>query len=701
MALLARVHADHPQRFGSYELLEQLGQGGMAVVYRACSHAKDAPRREVVLKAMLPNLCSSKALVDMFESEARLTAQLRHPNIVEVSDYGIADGVPYLIMEYLDGRNLSQVRNALNKLKRRTPVGIAITIVRDLCLALGYAHHFVDSTGKRMQVIHRDVSPSNVMVQRDGSVKLLDFGVAKLSSAGGREITASLKGKFAYMAPEQVNHEPIDRRCDVFAAGIVLHELFVGRRLFGTKSELETLRRVSSAEAAPPSRSNPEVPPEVDAIVMRALSRHPQDRYASGQEMAVALDKTGLLADRRALAALIEQLVPRPVAAARPAGRRSQTADDAETEIAASPAIEESTAPGGGVLRTAPDLLVLPNDDAILDDVPLDRLEITPGDMPSSKVQVDARGLWGDATAPARPSALVVVVDDTRPNELGEATDPHARRAAPDTGLMAGRTSSTDPGLGEAGPTRIYDPSKATAARPEDRDFEQGGATHVYAAPRHVEGVVARPTAASTRPPASSTRLDPRVIFEEASTDPAAPAKPAGTEHVDLPSFVPAPAARATRQPRRMLWPAAISMVLIAAGLILVFARPRAGVPGPASSAAPAVHRADDAPVARPPVPPPSRPSSGSPPPSAAPPAREEPVSLVGLAQQQPAEGARRPGSADPTPDPTPKPTRERPLRASPPRPQARPSRPPQKRPAAPKQSVKEGRIVDPFDAAE
>ncbi len=340
MALLARVHADHPSKFGSYELLEELGQGGMAVIYRARQQNAQAAARDVVLKAMLPNLVSSRPLVEMFESEARLTAQLRHPNIVEVEDYGIGDGIPYLIMEYLDGRNLSQIRNALNKLKRRMPIGVAIAIARDLCLALGYAHNFVDETGKRMQVIHRDVSPSNVMVQRDGSVKLLDFGVAKLSSAGGREITSSLKGKFAYMAPEQVNHEPIDRRCDVFAAGIVLHELFTGTRLFGRKSELETLRRVANVEAAPPSHSNAEVPGALDAIVMRALSKRPQERYPSGQEMAAALDATGLAADRRELATLLEQILPHPVTAATTVlhgvPRKSQASDEAETAIAPS-----------------------------------------------------------------------------------------------------------------------------------------------------------------------------------------------------------------------------------------------------------------------------------------------------------------------------------------------------------------------------
>jgi len=310
IGLPTRVSEARPGQIGPYDLVEQLGQGGMAMVYRARHRAAGQFPRDVVLKAMLPALAQHPAIVEMFEDEARLTAQLRHPNIVRVESYGVSGATPYLIMEFLDGKNLSQLRGALNRLERRIPIGVAVSVARDLCLALGYAHAFVDARGERIQVIHRDVSPSNVMVQRDGSVKLLDFGVAKLSSAAGQAVTTSLKGKFAYMAPEQVNQEPIDRRCDVFATGIVLHELLTGKRLFGAKTELETLQRVSTAKAQPPSLFNPEVPADLDAVVMRALSLRPEHRYDSGQMMAEALEGLRLAAGRRELAQVVSELFP-------------------------------------------------------------------------------------------------------------------------------------------------------------------------------------------------------------------------------------------------------------------------------------------------------------------------------------------------------------------------------------------------------
>ena len=293
---------------GPYRLLEELVQGGMAVVYRA--RLRGGEGRDVVVKSMLPHLVKVPALVQMFEAEARLTMQLRHPNIVRVENHGVHAGTPYLTMELLDGRNLSQLRLALVRSKRRMPVSIAVRIAHDLAVALGCAHAFVDRGGRRMQIIHRDVSPSNVMVERDGTVKLLDFGVARLSSEAGHIITQSLKGKFAYMAPEQVNQTPIDRRCDVFAAGIVLHELLTGRRLFATKDELETLRRVSVAEAAPPSALNPAVPPALDRVVMRALSLRASDRYDSGDDLACALSSLGPLASQPDLEAFMRSASP-------------------------------------------------------------------------------------------------------------------------------------------------------------------------------------------------------------------------------------------------------------------------------------------------------------------------------------------------------------------------------------------------------
>ncbi len=303
--------ASDPITVGPYTLTQLIGQGGMAVVYKAKRNGPAGFEKTVVVKAMLPGLISRKELVDLFRAEAKLSAQLNHPNIVQVHDFGISDGVPFLVMEFLNGRNLTQLRAALGGQGGRLPIGAALAIARDVCHALAYAHDFVDSEGVRRQIIHRDVSPSNVMVCRDGGVKLLDFGVAKVAGQFDCDVTQSFRGKYAYMAPEQVNRQAIDRRVDVFAAGIVLHEMLTGKRLFAAGSELETLERVSQAKVVAPSVDNRDVPRKLDALVKRALAREPQARFASGAEMAEALEAlNGLVWSRKKLQSWLAALFP-------------------------------------------------------------------------------------------------------------------------------------------------------------------------------------------------------------------------------------------------------------------------------------------------------------------------------------------------------------------------------------------------------
>src|SRR3954468_22161110 len=190
--------ASNSQQLGPYTLVERLAQGGMAAVYKAKLCGPSGFEKTVVVKALLPALCAHEELVELFSAEARLSAQLNHPNIVQVLDFGVEEGTPYLVMEYLDGWTLGQLRDRLAGPKKgRFPVGAAVKIARDICLALGYAHNFVDRDGQRRQVIHRDVSPSNIMLCRDGTVKLLDFGIARVATPSGTDLTNSFRGKYA------------------------------------------------------------------------------------------------------------------------------------------------------------------------------------------------------------------------------------------------------------------------------------------------------------------------------------------------------------------------------------------------------------------------------------------------------------------------------------------------------------------------
>ncbi len=305
------LRASSPHQLGPYTLVERLAQGGMAAIFKAKLTGPSGFEKTVVVKSMLPALTAHEELVQLFCAEARLSAQLQHPNIVQVLDFGVEDGTPYLVMEYLDGWTLAQLRDRLSAGRRsRFAVGAAVKVARDICLALGHAHNFVDADGQRLQIIHRDVSPSNVMLCRDGSVKLLDFGIARVATATGVDSTSSFRGKYAYMAPEQVHRKPIDRRVDVFAIGTVLHEMLTGKRLFASVSELETLERVAAAQVTAPSGENPEVPRALDAIVKKALSRDPLARYSSGTAMAEALDTLDDIFSRRRLAKLLRQVFP-------------------------------------------------------------------------------------------------------------------------------------------------------------------------------------------------------------------------------------------------------------------------------------------------------------------------------------------------------------------------------------------------------
>jgi serine/threonine protein kinase len=287
----AALDRERAQRFGKYVLTERLGRGGMAEVWKAKISGPAGFQRTLVVKRILPHLVEDPTFVQMFMAEARLSARLNHANIVQVYELGDVDGEYYLAMEYVRGHDLVSVVRA--QLERGLPPpGMGAFVVREVCRALAYAHALIDERGHPLRLIHRDVSPSNVMMGFDGAVRLLDFGIAKAlaEASDNKTVTGTLKGKFGYMSPEQVEGGEIDHRSDLFAAGVVLHEVLTGRRLFKGQSDLQTIAMVREAKVEPPSLTNPAVQPELDAVCLRALARDPEARYRGCDEMAVALD---------------------------------------------------------------------------------------------------------------------------------------------------------------------------------------------------------------------------------------------------------------------------------------------------------------------------------------------------------------------------------------------------------------------------
>ena len=282
-----------PDRLGKYEVVGRLAFGGMAEVLLGRLAGADGFSRQVVIKRVLAQHLANQEFLTMFRDEARITANLYHGNIVQVIEFGEVDGQYYLVLEYVDGASLATALVELHKERERLSVAEAVHITVEVARALDYAHNKVDPKGVPLSIVHRDVTPSNILLSREGVVKLADFGIAKararLSPTQGG--VGVLKGKLSYMAPETVLVGRADARSDLFALGAVVWEMLVGKSAFAGDNEAMTLQRVTLETPHPPSSFNRDVPEELDRLVMQLLSRDPDKRPARGLEVAQALNR--------------------------------------------------------------------------------------------------------------------------------------------------------------------------------------------------------------------------------------------------------------------------------------------------------------------------------------------------------------------------------------------------------------------------
>lgn len=275
---------------GKYHVFATLGRGGMADVYLAVARGPVGFNKLVVIKRLRPQLAEEPAFRDMFLDEARLAARLSHPNIVNTFEVGEESGAHFIAMEYLEGQALNKVIREAIRMNVPISPSIAARILADMLLGLSYAHNVTDYDGSPLGIIHRDVSPHNIFVTYDGSVKVVDFGIAKAASTTTETEVGVLKGKVAYMAPEHATGTRIDARADVFASGIVLWELLTRQRLFPGENAAVTIHRLMSQPIAPPRSHDPRIPRELEQIVMRALEKDPAARYQSAADMRAALE---------------------------------------------------------------------------------------------------------------------------------------------------------------------------------------------------------------------------------------------------------------------------------------------------------------------------------------------------------------------------------------------------------------------------
>ena len=342
---------DGPRPFGKYELIELIGTGGMAEIYKARSLGPDGFAKLLVVKKILPEYAQNKAFINMLIAEAKVTSLLEHPNIVQIFELGEIAGQYYIAMELVDGADLLDVLARCTRDKLRVPTEIALYVVSEVCKGLAHAHAASDAGGRPLNIIHRDVSPSNILLGLNGAVKIMDFGVATADLIAAQDgsfdpTKATFKGKLGYLSPEQVLGNTIDRRSDVFALGIILFEALTLKRLFVGKTDIQTIVNIREANVERKFKRHSYIPKGIRAILQRALARDPTRRYQTATDLQEAildyLFESRLRVTGRSLAAFLRQVLhpPQPLgpsptlAADAPPPRELETDSDGAAEEA-------------------------------------------------------------------------------------------------------------------------------------------------------------------------------------------------------------------------------------------------------------------------------------------------------------------------------------------------------------------------------
>ncbi|MBL8921744.1 MAG: serine/threonine protein kinase [Myxococcaceae bacterium] len=332
------------ETYGRYQLIKKLATGGMAQIYLARQLGVQGFEKLLVVKRILPHLAENEDFITMFLDEARIAARLNHPNVVQIFDLGQQDDTFYIAMEYIHGEDVRKIWKQAERQGTPIPLPLICRIVIEACAGLDYAHKKTDPGGRPLNIVHRDISPQNILVSFEGGVKVVDFGIAKAADQATVTKSGVLKGKYSYMSPEQAQGRPVDARTDVFALGVVLYELLTGARLFKRANDIQTLNAVTECKIEPPSRVDDRVPADLDPIVMKALARERDDRYVNAREMQQALEdwvlKNKLPSGSVHLAAFMQDIYAERLAREAEEGRLLFT--DSVAEISASD-IEKAT----------------------------------------------------------------------------------------------------------------------------------------------------------------------------------------------------------------------------------------------------------------------------------------------------------------------------------------------------------------------
>ena len=401
-------------RIGRFEVIAEIGTGGMASVYVARSTGSGGFRRLVAIKVMHAHLSSDESFVDMFLDEARVAATIHHPNVVPIIDVGFEDGLVFLIMDYIEGDSFSNVEKVAISLRRRIPLGITLRVVLDALAGLHAAHELCGLDGQHLKIIHRDVSPQNIVVGVDGVSRIVDFGIAKAESRVTTTKVGMIKGKLNFMAPEQLRSAALDRRVDVFGMGVTLWEAVTLRRLYAGENDFDTARRILTGEYPPLLEFDPRLPPVLDEICKKALNPDPDQRFLSADAFADAIEThlAGSVASGRDVAAFISGVASQKLERERRAMRDSAH-HDMEMDPLSSTVIEPAR---HGVTDPGVPPSILPSSAA-----PRVRQDDGSGPRPSSKLRQPTMAMPAPAdnaarTANVRPRTPTVKAAPLRPS---------------------------------------------------------------------------------------------------------------------------------------------------------------------------------------------------------------------------------------------------------------------------------------------
>ena len=309
-----------------YRITERVAAGGMAEVFRGVAESMQGFQKNVAIKRILPNLTKNKKFVAMFLDEARLSLSLQHANIVQVFDIGHAEDTYFIVMEYVDGVDLKALTEWRRRIGRRIPIAHTLYIVIEICKGLSYAHEMLSpETGRPLGIVHRDISPPNILISKKGEVKVVDFGLAKATSQIETTDPGVVKGKISYLSPEAARGEEVDSRADIFAVGILLYEMLTGKRLFYGETDYQTVELVRNAKIPPLRPQNPQVEPELEDVVRKALARRAEDRYPSATDLQDALAHYSYSRGLKVISRDIAELVRQCLDESRPRARAARS----------------------------------------------------------------------------------------------------------------------------------------------------------------------------------------------------------------------------------------------------------------------------------------------------------------------------------------------------------------------------------------